>query len=407
MRYGRFMTTTLAEALPRSPFAERHALDVDASPEQVWAVLTDLRWNQLPVTDSLMLLRCLGQQRLAGEQRVLEQGPVTLMCLDPFRYAASAAIGRPWQLRPTPGPQPVDLQDLRDFDKPGWLKYGMDFTLEALPTGKTRIVTTTLCEPTDDDAGRRFRAYWVLIRPFSGLIRRDMLRAIDRGTQQATGNNTAPGQRLLIGPAPRFGLPQYLHTQFTIPKEPLLTVTVQNGHASTFDRDDLDALPTITKTLNLHCVMTWTEKGTRWTGWNFTDLWSQLLAEQAPLTTLELLFTGLDGAAASIPLVELLRDDVMIAHSRDGLPLERDHGAPYRLVVPHLYGYKHVKHLCRIDLVDHHVRSPHEPWIMHRVGRVEDEQRHGLGMSRVLRLAYKTLVRQALRSCGVHEPRFR
>lgn len=80
------------------------------------------------------------------------------------------------------------------------------------------------------------------------------------------------------------------------------------------------------------------------------------------------MFTGLDGAAASIALDELLREDVMVAHAHDGHPLTRAQGAPYRLVVPQLYGYKHVKHLCRIELVDHHVSSLYEPWLMHHRG---------------------------------------
>lgn len=406
MGYGRLMTMTLTEAMPRSRFAERHTLDIDASPEQVWAALTELPWNQLRVTWPLMLIRGMGRPHWAGEQQVIRHGPVKLMRVDPPRYAVSASIGRPWKLRPTPGPEPADLEDIRDFDEPGWLKFGMDFTLQALPSGRTRIVTMTLCEPTDELARRRFRPYWVLIRPFSGLIRRDMLRAIAARAQQATGDNPAPGQRVLTGPAPRFGLPQYIHAEFTIPKEPVLTVTVQNDHAITLTRDDLDALPTTSKVSDLHCVMTWTEKGIRWTGWSFADLWTQVLAAHALPTTVELVFTGLDGAAASIPLVELLRDDVLVAHSRNGLPLARDHGAPYRLVVPQLYGYKHIKHLSGIDLVDHHLRSPHEPWIMHRIGRVENEQRHGLGMNRALRLTYSLVVRAALRSYGMRDPRF-
>jgi len=403
MEYGAVMTTILTEALPRACFSERHSLDIEASAEQVWAALTSLQWNDLRVTAALMLLRGLGRTPAAGRQRMLDNGPVRLMRLESPRYAAAAAIGRPWQLRPEPGPEAKDLQDILGFGEPGWLKYGMDFTLEELPTGHTRVTTTTLCEPTDESARRRFRPYWLLIRPFSGLIRRDMLRAIARRAR----NDIAPGQRVLIGPAPRFGLPRYLHTEFTIPQDPVLKVTDQADRTFTLDREALNALSETTKALDLHCVMTWSVEGTRWTGWSFTDLWTHLLRDHAHPTTIELVFTGLDGAAASIPLVELLHDDVMIAHSRDGEPLARDHGAPYRLVVPHLYGYKNIKHVCRIDLVDHHVRSPHEPWIMHRLGRVEREERHGLRMNRLARFAYGMVLRRTLRSYGVRDPRFR
>ena len=201
---------------------------------------------------------------------------------------------------------------------------------------------------------------------------------------------------MLIGPAPRFGLPRYLRAEFAVPEDPVLQITGHVDRAFTLDRNDLDALPETTKDLDLHCVMTWSVEGTRWTGWSFADLWSRLLRDHAHPNATELVFTGLDGAAASIALDELLREDVMVAHSRDGHPLTHGQGAPYRLVVPQLYGYKHVKHLCGIEMVDHHVRSPHEPWLMHRRGRVEHEERIGFGMSRVVRAVNGAVLRRAL-----------
>lgn len=219
--------------------------------------------------------------------------------------------------------------------------------------------------------------------------------------------DATPGQRVLIGPPPRFGLPQYMATEFSIPDDPVVTVTGQVDRPLTLAREDLSALPETTKALDLHCVMTWSVQGTHWSGWSFADLWTQLLCDRAHPTTSELVVSGLDGCAASIPLVELLREDVMIAHTRDGNPLARDDGAPYRLIVPRLYAYKSIKHVCRIELVDHHVRSRYEPWIMHRLGRVEHEERHGLGMNRLARFAYRLVLPRTLRSYGARDPHFR
>ena len=39
--------------------------------------------------------------------------------------------------------------------------------------------------------------------------------------------------------------------------------------------------------------------------------------------------------------------DVMLAYEMDGKPLPREHGAPLRLVIPEMYGYKNVKWLKR------------------------------------------------------------
>ena len=43
--------------------------------------------------------------------------------------------------------------------------------------------------------------------------------------------------------------------------------------------------------------------------------------------------------------------DVMLAYEMDGKPLPRVHGAPLRLVIPEMYGYKNVKWVSRIELV--------------------------------------------------------
>lgn len=115
-------------------------------------------------------------------------------------------------------------------------------------------------------------------------------------------------------------------------------------------RNDLNEVPQASMYADMHCVMTWSALGTRWTGWKMLDLWERVLRERADQATSHVIFAGLDQAMASIALVDLLREDVMIAHSKDGQQLDRAQGAPYRLVVPQLYGYKHIKYLHRIEL---------------------------------------------------------
>jgi len=45
--------------------------------------------------------------------------------------------------------------------------------------------------------------------------------------------------------------------------------------------------------------------------------------------------------------------DAMLAYEMDGKPLPREHGAPVRVVIPEMYGYKNVKWVERIVLTDH------------------------------------------------------
>jgi DMSO/TMAO reductase YedYZ molybdopterin-dependent catalytic subunit len=44
-----------------------------------------------------------------------------------------------------------------------------------------------------------------------------------------------------------------------------------------------------------------------------------------------------------ISMQQFREPDAMLARSMDGTPLTRSHGAPLRLVLPSMYGYKNVK----------------------------------------------------------------
>jgi hypothetical protein len=55
----------------------------------------------------------------------------------------------------------------------------MNFTVRT-EAGGSRVTTETRIVGTDAEATRRFRRYWLLIRPGSGAIRRSWLKAIRR-----------------------------------------------------------------------------------------------------------------------------------------------------------------------------------------------------------------------------------
>ena len=68
---------------------------------------------------------------------------------------------------------------------------------------------------------------------------------------------------------------------------------------------------------------------------------------------------ALEFVSAEDPYVDYLSmqqaelHDVLLAYEMDGKPLPREHGAPLRLVIPDMYGYKNVKWLAGINLVPH------------------------------------------------------
>lgn len=112
---------------------------------------------------------------------------------------------------------------------------------------------------------------------------------------------------------------------------------------------ELRALPRFEQTATFHCVTGWTVKDVHWAGVRFDDL----LAAAGPQTSAG----GLQFTSAEQPYVDSLSrrqaalPDVLLAYEMDGKPLSREHGAPVRVVIPDMYGYKGVKWVERIDLV--------------------------------------------------------
>jgi len=81
-----------------------------------------------------------------------------------------------------------------------------------------------------------------------------------------------------------------------------------------------------------------------WKGWRLEDVLA--LARPAP-KGLFLHLEGADGYARSVP-IERAKGNAMLAYSLNGLPLTRNHGAPWRAFFPGWYGMDSVKWLKRI-----------------------------------------------------------
>ena len=54
----------------------------------------------------------------------------------------------------------------------------------------------------------------------------------------------------------------------------------------------------------------------------------------------------------SLTLDQARRDDVLVVHEMEGKPVSTPHGGPVRLLMAPMYGYKSIKWLDRIEVVD-------------------------------------------------------
>jgi DMSO/TMAO reductase YedYZ molybdopterin-dependent catalytic subunit len=123
------------------------------------------------------------------------------------------------------------------------------------------------------------------------------------------------------------------------------------GSPKSFTLGDLKSLPRAEQVSTFHCVTGWIVNNVHWAGFRIKDLLDEV-KPQAGATAIR--FTSAEpGYNDSLTLDQAMLDDVMLAYEMDGGPLSRPHGAPLRLVIPEMYGYKNVKWVTRMELLPH------------------------------------------------------
>lgn len=123
---------------------------------------------------------------------------------------------------------------------------------------------------------------------------------------------------------------------------------------------------------DIHCVTTWSRYDNTWEGLSTRALLDACRPKpDARFVSLE----SHDGYTTNLSLEDFASDDALLAHSWQGAPIERDHGGPVRVIVPHLYFWKSAKWLQRIEFRSDdkpgywEVRGYHnrgDPWLEQR-----------------------------------------
>jgi DMSO/TMAO reductase YedYZ molybdopterin-dependent catalytic subunit len=116
----------------------------------------------------------------------------------------------------------------------------------------------------------------------------------------------------------------------------------------TFTLTDLKAMPRAEQVSDFHCVTGWSVKNVHWAGVRLHEVLQRAgaLDSAKALTFVSAEVPYRD----SLTLQQALLPDVMLAYEMNGKPLSRPHGAPVRLVMPEMYGYKNVKWVNRIEV---------------------------------------------------------
>lgn len=187
------------EYLPQYDAVERHATVVCASAVRVYTALRTADLAACPLVRLLLALRTLPAVLRGGGSGVRHlrtrlTSSITLHAFEAQGFVVLAEappqelliglMGTFWTL--WGGMRSIDACTFQAPQPPGTARAAWNFTINEGTDGCCRLTTETRVQCADAASRRRFRPYWWVIRPGSGIIRRCMLRAIQQEAERGT-----------------------------------------------------------------------------------------------------------------------------------------------------------------------------------------------------------------------------
>jgi hypothetical protein len=158
--------------LQQYDFNEVHRTIIDAPPEVIYRLAQDLDFSDSWIIQMLFFLRGLPAKEISIKR--LGDQKFTILEEVPNKEVMIGLIGEFW--KPSGNLQFFTAETFSTFKGP-YAKATWNFMLES-KEGKTVLSTETRIACPDPKTKKAFARYWFVIGPFSGLIRKEMLRAI-------------------------------------------------------------------------------------------------------------------------------------------------------------------------------------------------------------------------------------
>ncbi|NOT73595.1 MAG: hypothetical protein HOP08_01615 [Cyclobacteriaceae bacterium] len=162
--------------LPEFDFTETHSISIHQTPAKIFSLVDSIDIRESWLINFLFSLRGLGSGRqdlkciLNGNFTVLEQQVGSEIIL--------GLVGQFW--KPQGNLKKLTPDEFNHFNTDGFLKATWNFKATSENNEITKLETETRVKCLGKKAHRKFSFYWFFIRPFSGLIRMEILKLIKK-----------------------------------------------------------------------------------------------------------------------------------------------------------------------------------------------------------------------------------
>ena len=174
------------EFLPDYQFVEKHEINIRASAETVYRAVSSTNLADSWIIWSLLSLRGMGRSRVkALTLPDMTKEGFAILGKKPNEEILLGLAGKFWSV--TGELQEINSENFRQFDKKGFAKAAWNFALTQKNESIIHLTTETRVQCLDKDSLESFRFYWRFIKPFSGWIRREMLRLIKKQAENGAG----------------------------------------------------------------------------------------------------------------------------------------------------------------------------------------------------------------------------
>jgi len=166
----------LDQHIPDYHFSEYHRISISAPVERIYEAIEGLDVSSSIITRVLYALRRMPANAVTLEG--MENVGFRILGTQQNEELVFGVIGRFWRVPP----EIVNFKssEFKGFATKGYAKAAANFLIEGNGHAGAIVSTETRILCTSPGSRFRFLIYWLFIRPFSGIIRKEMLRIIKR-----------------------------------------------------------------------------------------------------------------------------------------------------------------------------------------------------------------------------------